>query len=199
VPERSTPLTVAAVALALTAMSGLARTVPGVRAQTSRALAPEVRPEGIPPVDADLESMQGGRVLLARERGRRVVVLFYEDRPHIEDNSVFKGEVQRFVVDNHLDDRVVCFGVANLGDVGATPRMLVRGLIRPIAERWGVDILLDWEGALRRPPFSFRTDAANVALIDREGRIAYRFTDTVDASARRAFFQALRRAIAPTR
>ncbi|HEY8430980.1 MAG TPA: hypothetical protein VIL20_21525, partial [Sandaracinaceae bacterium] len=40
---------------------------------------------GAPLVDATLESVRGGRRTLRDERGRRVVVLFYEDRPHIED------------------------------------------------------------------------------------------------------------------
>lgn len=149
------------------------------------------------PVDATLDSMRGGQRSLAAERGRRVVVLFYEDRPHVEDNDVLKGELRRFVVDNRLDERVVLYGVANLGDVGIVPESIVREMIRPLLERWGTDILLDWRGVMRAAPFSFQTHAANVALIDRNGHIVWRHVGTLDSEQRRDFYRALRRALGP--
>lgn len=147
-----------------------------------------------PVVDADLPSMQGRR-RLADERGRRAVVLFYEDRAHLDDNDAFKGELRRYVTDNQLTDRVVLYGVANLGDVGMVPEALVRSMIQPAVERWGADILLDWEGVMRRAPFSFATDAANVGLLDRQGRITYRRVGAMDAEGRTAFYRALRAAL----
>jgi hypothetical protein len=150
--------------------------------------------EPAPLVDASLDSMQGHRTLGA-ERGRRVVVLFYEDRAHVEDNDALKGELRRFVVDNRLEDRVVTYGVANLADVGMVPEALVRSMIAPAVERWGADILLDWEGVMRRPPFSFRTAAANVAIVDRQGRLAWHHVGTVDDARRRDFYRALRAAM----
>lgn len=148
------------------------------------------------PVDASLDSMLGHRTL-SDERGRRAVVLFYEDRDHVYDNDALKIEMARYVVDNHLEDRVVLYGVANLGDAGSVPEALVRRLIQPALDRWGGDILLDWEGMMRRPPFSFATAAANIAVIDRSGCITFRHTGTLDTDRRRAFFGSLRRAIAP--
>lgn len=148
-----------------------------------------------PPVDATLDSMRGGRRSLAAERGRRIIVLFYEDRPHVEDNDTFKGELRRFVDDNHLGDRVVIYGVANLGDVGVVPEALVRSMIEPLVDRWGSDILLDWDGVMRRAPFSFATHAANVGIVDREGHVTYRFTGTLAATERREFYRALRAAL----
>jgi hypothetical protein len=142
--------------------------------------------------------MRGGQRSLATERGRRVVVLFYEDRPHLEDNHVLKGELHRFVVDNHLDDRLVLYGVANLGDVGMVPESFVREMIRPLLDRWGVDILLDWRGLMRNAPFSFQTNASNVAIIDRSGHIVWRHTGTLDSEQRRDFYRTLRRALAPS-
>ncbi|WP_236520135.1 TlpA family protein disulfide reductase [Sandaracinus amylolyticus] len=148
-----------------------------------------------PVVDATLDSMRGGRRSLSAERGRRVVVLFYEDRPHVELNDAFKGELLRFVSDNHLGERVVPYGVANLGDVGAVPQTLVRSMIQPLVDRWGIDILLDWEGVMRRAPFSFRTNAANTAIVDREGRIVYRHAGRMEETQRREFYRALRGAL----
>ena len=136
--------------------------------------------------------MQGGTRTLSTERGRRAVVLFYEDRPHVEDNDVIKGELNRFVRDNHLDDRIVLYGVANLGDVGMVPESLVRQMIHPLLERWGADILLDWHGAMREAPFSMATAAANVAIVDRTGHLVYRYTGVVDATERRNFYRVIR-------
>ena len=141
--------------------------------------------------------MQGGARTLSAERGHRAVVLFYEDRPHLEDNDAIKGEIGRFVHDNHLDDRVVVYGVANLGDVGMVPETLVRQMIQPLVERWGADILLDWHGALRAAPFSLATHAANVAIIDRTGHLVYHYTGSIDATERRAFYHVIRSVIAP--
>lgn len=147
-------------------------------------------------VDGTFESMRGGERTLSSERGRRIVVVFYEDRNHIDDNTTFKGDLQRFVVDNHLDDRVVVYGVANLGDVGAVPHAIVRSMISPLLDRWGTDILLDWEGTMRAAPFSFPTDATTCAIIDRTGAIIYRHTGLIDDTERRAFYRSLRGAIA---
>jgi hypothetical protein len=159
------------------------------------ALAPAVPAQDAPPVEATLESMRGGERSLGAERGRRAVVLFYEDRDHLEDNDALKGEVGRFIVDNHLDDRAVAYGVANLLEVGGVPHAIVRQMISPLVERWGSDILLDWDGVMRRSPFSFATAASNVAIVDRQGRIAYRYTGTLDADQRRLFYRALRGAV----
>lgn len=151
---------------------------------------------GAPLVDATLESVRGGRRTLRDERGRRVVVLFYEDRPHIEDNEAIKGNLRRFIASNGLDDRIVVYGVANLGDFGnAAPRALVRQMIAPLEDRWGAEILLDWDGVLRHPPFSFATNAANIGVVDREGRLVWRHTGALDREGTRALYRVLRRAL----
>lgn len=146
-------------------------------------------------VDAALDSIRGGRRALRDERGRRVVVLFYEDRPHVELNDAFKGEIRRFVVDNQLTERIVTYGVANLGDVGMVPETLVRSMIAPLVDRWGSDILLDWEGVMRRAPFEFRTHAANTAIVDRAGHIVWRHVGRIEDAQRRDFYRTLRAAL----
>jgi hypothetical protein len=147
-----------------------------------------------PVVEASMPSMQGHR-RLSDERGRRAIVLFYEDRPHVYDNDAFKGELRRYLTDNHLDERVVAYGVANLGDVGMVPEALVRSMVEPAVERWGVDIMLDWDGVMRRPPFGFATDAANVGLVDRQGHLTYRYTGAMTDASRRDFYRSLRGAL----
>jgi hypothetical protein len=147
-------------------------------------------------VDATLESMRGSSCTLSSERGRRVIILFYADRDHIDDNASFKGDLERFVIDNHLDDRVVTYGVANLGDVGMVPHAFVRSMIAPLLDRYRSDILLDWDGVMRRSPFDFPTAAGTCAIVDRTGAITYRHTGAIDDTERRAFYRALRAAIA---
>ena len=165
----------------------------------SAPIGPPVGAQDAEPVDATLDSMRGGTRTLAAERGRRVVVLFYEDRPFVEANDALKGELARFVTDNALSERMVLYGVANLADVGMVPDAFVREMIRPLVDRWGSDILLDWEGVMRRAPFSFQTMAANVAIIDRSGRIVWRHVGAVEGETRTEFFRALRRALGPER
>lgn len=149
-----------------------------------------------PVVDATLDSMRGGRCTLSAERGRRIVVLFYEDRPHIEDNEQLKGNLNRFIAGNQLAERVVVYGVANLGDLGdAAPRDLVRRMISPLLDRWGVEILLDWDGVMRRSPFSFETNSANVGIVDRQGRLVWRHTGALDPTRTTEFYRVLRRVL----
>lgn len=160
------------------------------------ALASIALAQDVPVVDATLDSIRGGQRSLHEHRGRRVVVLFYEDRPHIEDNEQLKGNLLQMIRQNQLDDRLVAFGVANLGDLGdAAPHEMVRRMIRPLVDRWGCDILLDWDGVMRRPPFSFQTDSANVAIIDRDGHIVFRRSGRMDAASTSAFYRALRGAL----
>jgi hypothetical protein len=168
---------------------GLLLLAPGLHAQTDA---------GTPvPVDATMETMRtSGTLTLSAERGHRVVVLFYEDRDHIDTNAAFKGDLEQFVIDNHLEDRVVTYGVANLADVGMVPHAFVRQMIAPLLERLRSDILLDWDGVMRRDPFSFATAATTCAIIDRTGAITYRYTGAMDEAHRRSFYSALRRAIA---
>lgn len=175
-------------AVALTLAAGAAR--------IGRAQDGAATPSTCTPVAASMPSMAGHRSLEG-ERGRRAIILFYEDREHVYDNDALKVEIARYVIDNHLEDRVVTYGVANLADAGAVPEALVRELIRPAVERWGSDILLDWEGVMRRAPFSFATAAANVGVIDRNGCIVFRHTGTMDDGRRREFYRTLRRSLAP--
>jgi hypothetical protein len=181
---------------------GAALFVPGAPAARAQETAPAPSTTTTAPaltgplVDATLDSMQGGSRTLSAERGHRAVVLFYEDRPHVEDNDGVKGEIGRFVHDNHLDDRIVIYGVANLGDVGMVPETLVRQMIQPLVERWGADILLDWHGVMRQAPFSLATHAANVAVIDRTGHLVHQYTGTIEGDSRRAFYRAIRAVVA---
>ena len=59
-------------------------------------------------------------------------------------------------------------------------------------EEYGIQILLDWEGALLASPFSLSEGAANVVLFDTEGRIAWRFVGALGDTGESSFYRALR-------
>ncbi len=171
----------------LTVLSFLVATV--VVAQD--ALAPEARGER---VEFALEETSGATRRISEAEGR-VIILFYENREHTEDNHELKLTLHQYMVDNHLEDDLRVYAVADVHSIPGLMRDMARAAIRAIASEYGIQILLDWEGALLQAPFSMSESAANLVLLDRHGRIAWRHTGTVSDEDETAFFRALRRLI----
>ncbi|UJR82609.1 peroxiredoxin family protein [Sandaracinus amylolyticus] len=152
------------------------------------------------PGDFSLEETSGQTRTLASVRGR-VVIVFYEDRDHTSVNHAFKETLHRFVIDNHLQQQATTYAVADVHGIDGIVRDMARGAIRTIAQRYGIQILLDWDGALRRAPFSLRGGEANVALIDRQGRVRWRHAGAIGETERTSFFRTFRQLLrepAPT-
>ena len=145
-------------------------------------------------LDFRIEATTGVYRTLRSERGR-VVVVFFEDRDHVRDNHDFKLAFHRFLETNGIDDEVTAYAVANVSGIGGFVQDIARSVIRSAAEDHEMEILMDWEGVLLSPPFSLADDAANVALIDRTGRLAWRHSGPVDDDSRREFYRQLRRAL----
>ena len=143
------------------------------------------------PADFSLEETSGVTRTLAEARGR-VIVLFYEDREHTEDNVALKRELHQYIVDNHLEERIRVYAVADVHSIPDAIRDMARTVIRAVASEYGIQILLDWEGALLASPFSMTEGAANVALFDGAGRMAWRFVGALGAADQTAFYRALR-------
>lgn len=149
-----------------------------------------------PALDATLESVSGGNRTISAERGRRVIVLFYEDRNHLSTNEAFKGNLRRFIDDNHLGNRVVTIGVANLLRMPrSVPRSLVRSMIRPLVSEWSVDILLDWDGVMRTDPWPMQGNTSNVAILDKQSRLIWHTTGALSQQQTTQFYRTLRRAM----
>lgn len=149
--------------------------------------------QDMPEVDANLETLSEGHLRIGRERGRRVVVIFYEDRPHLDDNLPFKRNLLRWVDTNDLDEQMVIFGVANLLRIPQhIPRFLVRSQIQPLEERWGIEIMLDWDGVMRRSPWTMRGNSSNVAIVDRRGRLVWHTVGAISGERRTSFYDTLR-------
>jgi hypothetical protein len=150
-----------------------------------------------PRVRLTLEAVPAGRHSLQHERGRRVVVLFYEDRPHVHTNDALKQSVREWIDGNALGDQLVVYGAANLRRMPSyVPRAFVRSQIAPLAAQWRVPILLDWEGELQQDPWRLRGNQANVAVIDRGGHIVGRWTGPVRGARHEQFFATVRSALA---
>lgn len=174
-------------ALACVPLLGRAQdTDAGTRAMSSDVVTPGA------PVDFDIEETSGTVRNLRDLRGR-VVIVWYEDREHTETNYALKLELHEYIVDNHLTGDVTTYGVANVSGVDGVVRDLARTAIRAMAERYGIQILLDWDGVLMRAPFSCADQDANFVLIDRQGRIRYRHVGEMMGSHRTEMYRVLRR------
>lgn len=110
----------------------------------------------------------------------RVIVAFYEPRDRLEDNAALKRTLRA------LASRTPSLDVIAVGDVASFDfdpvRSIVRRVVRALGARADLEILLDWKGALTRPPFSLMRDQTNVVVIDREGVLVERHTGAYAAS-----------------
>jgi hypothetical protein len=166
-----------------------------------RSFAQEAPPAPLPeipvlsePADFSLEETSGVTRTLLAVRGR-VAIVFYEDREHTPDNQELKLTLHRYVVDNGLREQITTYGVANLAGIDGMVRDMARAAIRAIAAQYGIQILLDWQGALQRTPFSFPSTGSTIALFDRQGRLRYRVTGVHSAAQQSELFRTLRRLI----
>lgn len=156
--------------------------------------AQEITPPGAE-IDFSLEETSGQTRTMREVRGR-VVVIFYEDRGHTDTNRELKLTLHRFVIDNQLREQMTTYAVANTSSIGSgVIRDMARTAIRAIAAQYGIQILLDWEGALQAAPISLRDGDANVAIVDRSGRLRWRHTGAIGETERRSFFRSLRQVL----
>lgn len=146
------------------------------------------------PVEFSLEETSGQTRTMGAVRGR-VVIVFYEDRDHTELNRDLKEQLHRFVIDNHLQPQVTTYAVANVHGIDGVIRDMARTAIRAVASQYGIQILLDWDGVLQRAPWSMSGSDANVALVDRQGRIRWRHAGAVGEAERTSFYRMLRQLI----
>lgn len=147
-------------------------------------------------LEIELESTAGGRRRLSSLRGR-VAVLFWEDRERHRANAALKEELAALARDPALAGQLAIVPVGDLKAYDFTPaRGVVRGAIATIARAIGVEILLDWQGALAAPPFSLTPGVPNVLVLDREGRPILRASGELAPASQRALLAQVQGALA---
>lgn len=145
--------------------------------------------------DLTLESTRGQPVPL-QELGR-VRVLFYEAYGHTQDNESLKQACARLLTADGLGGRLEVLGVADLAGLGfGLVRHVVRRAVQAAAARYGTELLLDFQGALQRPPFSLTGGDSNVAVVAADGSIVFRAHGPLDEATTERFFDALTSALA---
>jgi hypothetical protein len=150
--------------------------------------------KGAPSVDVSLESSRGGTRLLSSYRGR-VAVLFYEDRHHTETNAGVKEAVARYGLEHRLQNQVEVVAVANLKGYDFAPASTIaRKAIRTIANRFGIEILMDWRGAAI-DSLGAKDANANVIVIDRAGVVRFRAAGRLGDDGRKALLAAVTSAL----
>ena len=142
--------------------------------------------------DLELESAEGGLRHLRDLRGR-VVVLFWETRERTTDNDLLKRELTRWTREGRSTRPVVTLAVGDVSAFDFAPaRPLVRAATRAIARSVGIELWLDWRGALRNAPFSLVPGVSNVVVLDASGRLVLRRAGVLDARERAVVLDAVR-------
>lgn len=139
-----------------------------------------------------IESTQGRHLDLASVAGKTVVI-FYEGRGHTEDNAELKASCGRLLEKGAFGPRFDVLGIANVEGLGRGPvGAVVRAAVRAVAARHGVELWLDFAGALSRAPWSLDGGrGSTVAILDPRGEIIYRAHGRLDPTELERFFAAL--------
>ncbi|MFO0675082.1 MAG: redoxin domain-containing protein [Polyangiaceae bacterium] len=146
------------------------------------------------PVDFTLETSAGKNRSLSEHRGK-VVVVFYEDRHHTETNARTKEALARYGEKEKLGEKVVILAVANLKGLDFVPASsFARKAIRAIASRVGIEIWMDWKGAVATALGAADADA-NVVVVDKSGAVTMRARGAVSESDEKALFEAVKNAL----
>ncbi len=147
-------------------------------------------------MSVELEGTSGRARRLGDDRGQ-VVIVFYESRDQLTDNAALKSELERRAKqgDRSLPPDVAVRPIANLGgSVPTAMRPFARAAVRAVARRLGLEILLDWEGAMRDAGLGLDGDTSHVLVLDATGSVAFHGRGRLDDAQRAEFFVALGRA-----
>jgi hypothetical protein len=140
-----------------------------------------------------IESTFGATTTLEAHRGRAVVV-FYEAYRHVRDNEALKRACGRLVERDVHGDRLRVLGIANVAGLGALPvRSFVRLAVQAAAAYYGIELWMDWDGALARAPYGL-DGGSNVMVLGPDGAVLFRASGPI--SDHRPFDAALSSALA---
>ncbi len=138
-------------------------------------------------------SLEGtsGRTRRLGDYAGRVVILMYEDRDSNQQNDALKQELSRRARAQDLSSTVAVVPVANLSGYDFWPaRGYARDAVVDIARQQGIEILIDWSGAMASA-YRFRPSTSYVMVLSRDGRVMYRHAGPMSAQHRMRFFTAV--------
>lgn len=172
--------------------------LPAALATSAAGADPEPAPAPTPPrpmaAEFSCEGTSGGTRRLADYLGRAIIVM-YEDRDSNHQNDALKEELAARARAQDLTRDVAVVPVANLSGFNFWPAMgFARDAVVEIARAQGMEILIDWTGDMARA-YRFRPGLSYALVLSREGRVLFRHAGTLNASARRAFFNAVAEAM----
>jgi len=136
-----------------------------------------------------VQSTQGRSLDFGALRGKAVVV-FYEERDHVDDNVHLKESCGLLLEGGSMGDRFEVLGVADVAGLSFV-RGIVRTAVKAVAARYGTELWLDFEGALREQPWDLGGAGSAVMVLDPTGRIVFRRKGALDPYDLDAFFEAL--------
>jgi predicted transcriptional regulator len=160
-----------------------------------RALAADLKPQAplaaaVKLPDTELEGTGGGTHRLADYLGR-VLVVFYEDRNSSRQNAKLKEDMRERAQHTDLAKKVTFLPIADLDGYGFfAVKPFARSAVRSMAEKFGIEILMDWSGDLVQA-LGLAPEKSNVLILDRAGRVVYRATGALGPEDRDRFFHAL--------
>ena len=136
-----------------------------------------------------LQSTLGRRVDPSRSDGR-VRVFFYEARGHTEDNEALKQACGALIERGTFGGRLEVLGVADLHGLGFV-RKMVAAAVKAMADRYGTELFMDFDGALRADRFGLRGGGAEVCVVGPEGDVCFCARGRLDETDVERFYAAL--------
>jgi len=136
-----------------------------------------------------IQSTQGRSLDLEALRGKTVVV-FYEERDHVDDNAHLKESCGLLLESGSMGDRFEVLGVADVQGLSFV-RGIVRTAVKTIAARYNTELWLDFEGALHEAPWDLGGRGSAVMVVDPDGEIVFRGKGALDPYDLDEFFAAL--------
>lgn len=143
-------------------------------------------------LDAKVSTADGEVISLSSRYGKPTVI-FYEDRYSTELNAALKAELFERGKKEGLLKAVTVVAIGNLQGWNWFPaRDFAMAAIRDAQRKSGIDIYIDWSGALSSPPFSMSPKNSTVLVLNPAGGEVFRSEGTLDSNEREHLFATLK-------
>ncbi|MCX7808962.1 MAG: hypothetical protein N2515_10160 [Deltaproteobacteria bacterium] len=143
-----------------------------------------------PPIE--LESSHGKQRLVFAPG--RVTLAFYESKEAVWTNLNFKEKVRLFgLAHAPLLDFLAIGDVSKFNFEPA--RRAVRAFVSHFASSRKIELVLDWEGALQKPPYGLQPGHSHIVLVDHLGHLIAHHIGNLSEGEGEAIFAQINRAL----